>query len=145
MVFEPSVGQITVWRSGDGGQTWNLWLEQPLQQPTAHLCLARDGGHDLVALGDTCWRSTSDGWQQVLKTADSILRVQQRPDQPGILLLTPHEVLYSADSQKWIAYDEGLSGQRFVDLALPTSAGAEPWAYMLTTGGELWRRRLSHP
>ena len=145
MVFETIVGQITVWRSGDNGQTWSQWLQQPLQQPTALLCLARDGRHDLIALGDTCWRSTPDGWQQVLKTADSILRVQQRPDRPGILLLTPNEVLYSDDSRKWTAYDDGLAGESFVDLALPASAEAEPWAYLLTTGGELWRRRLSPP
>jgi photosystem II stability/assembly factor-like uncharacterized protein len=145
MVFETSVGQITVWRSGDDGQTWSQWLQQPLQQPTALLCLTRDGGHHLITLGDTCWRSTPDGWQQVLKTADSILRVQQRPDRPGILLLTPNEVLYSDDSRKWTAYDDGLAGESFVDLALSASAEAEPWAYLLTTGGELWRRRLSPP
>jgi photosystem II stability/assembly factor-like uncharacterized protein len=144
-ILETGAGQIAVWRSGDGGQTWSPWLQQPLRQPTALISLAQRDGHDLVTLGNSCWCFTPDGWQRVLETEDVILRVQQRPDWQAILLLTSTEVRYSTDSREWTAYDEWLAGQTFVDLALPTSAGAEPWSYLLSSSGAFWRRRLFDP
>jgi photosystem II stability/assembly factor-like uncharacterized protein len=141
-IGETSAEQITVWRLADRGQMWNPWLRQLTRQPATLLSTAQGGDQDLVFLDNSGWRSTLDGWERVLNTEDSILCVQQQPSWPAILVLTSNAVLYSVDGLEWVGFDEGLAGQSFVDLALPTFAEAEPWAYLLTIDGELWRRYL---
>jgi photosystem II stability/assembly factor-like uncharacterized protein len=143
-MHEAGTERSTLWRSEDSGHTWDLWLEQETRQPTAVLSLGKDAhGQDLVALGRACWRLESSGWEKVLETKEPVLRILQRPDKPGVLLLTPSEVLHSVDGRGWTSYDEGLTGQVLVDLAFFAPASYVPRAYLLTNDCGLWQRKLS--
>ncbi len=143
VTFAPSSQQMTLWRSTDGGSSWQQWQQVSANWPAAHLAMVDpDSERVLLCLDRRCWISTSAGWQGVLETGQPILRLAQRAGHQGIVALSNRQLLCSPDGLKWSRCDEGLAGQILFDLALTPAANGKQTALVLTTGGRLWSREL---
>ncbi len=142
--FDPGKQQVILWRSTDGGSTWQRWLSASAEWAYVHLGLVGQEGERIIAcIGRRCWGTTATGWERLLEIERSIIRLAQMTDPQGLLALTSGQVLYSTDGANWSAFDEGLAGQALVDLTLSPTSGPDQVAYVLSTGGRIWRRRLA--
>jgi photosystem II stability/assembly factor-like uncharacterized protein len=139
--FEAGRRQVTVWRSTNGGQTWEEWLQEAADLPSVHLGLTGQGDDgDLVCVGRTCRRFTRSGWQPSFEAESPILRLCQISDPTGWLLLTASQVLRSDDGRRWVPYGEGLAGGQLADLVVLPSTARGQVACALGIGGLVWRR-----
>ncbi len=138
--FDAPRGQLTVWRSGDAGQTWDQWLQESVPWPAAHLDLAGPTGKDaLVCAGRSCWQSTPHGWQHILEAEAPIVRALRVPDSSDLVVLTANQLLRSTGGQNWSAFDEGLERRSLQDVVVLPSADAGQIAVGLSAGGRVWR------
>ena len=144
--FDAGRRQLSVWRSAGAGQRWAAWFQEAADSASVQF-VPRDGDAVgvLVAIGSTCWRATSDGWQRILEADAPIARLTRLSGQPDLIVLAAHRVLHSAAGSEWAPLNEGLCGQSLVDLALLPCPGAGSLAYTLGTGGVVWRRHVSFP
>lgn len=140
--YHPRTQQVTLWRSANGGQKWTQWMQVAASWPAAQICLAGQAPAGAMAgIGPRCWQATGAGWQRSLETDQPIIRLERLPGQAGVLLITSDQALRSADGTAWAGFDEGLTGEPLLDLAVldrPGDQGAA--ACILTAGGVVWRR-----
>lgn len=135
--------QIAVWRSADGGQTWDQWMLTAAASPVAYLSPAgRNTEAALLGVDQACWLLTQDGARRVIEMDSRITRLTWRPDLTGVVMLTPRHVLFSLDGLQWSRFDEGLAGQSLVDLVLAAPTTHVRYAFLFSKDGAFWRRRL---
>ncbi len=144
VTFDPGRGQMTLWRSGDGGSSWQQWQQVSATWPVAHVNLTNqsDSAQVLICLDRRCWCSTAAGWERVLETKQSILRLSRLDDNRGLLALTANQVLFSPDGVNWASVEAGLAGETLRDLHVGPATEAGQLATVLTTGGVVWQRRV---
>jgi photosystem II stability/assembly factor-like uncharacterized protein len=144
VTYDPGTGQMTLWRSGDGGSNWQQWQQVNASWPVAHVNLAgqRDDAPVLICLDRRCWCSTAAGWERVLETEQTILRLSRLDHNRGFLALTASQVLFSPDGANWTAVDKELAGKTLLDLHVGSATEAGQLATVLTTGGVIWQRRV---
>jgi photosystem II stability/assembly factor-like uncharacterized protein len=143
VTYDPNRGQMTLWRSVDGGSSWQQWQQVSANWPVAHVNLAGQSGERvLICLDRRCWCSTAAGWERVLETEQSILRLSRLDNNGGLLALTANQVLFSPDGIDWSPVEEGLAGQTLLDLHVTPATEAGQLATILTTGGVVWQRRF---
>lgn len=141
--WNPDSRQLTIWRSADGGDSWHLWMKKAPDWPSVHLSLPAHGVEGAIACVErTCWRWEKDAWQRVLEVDRPILRLWRDPSSATLFVLTPVQVLHSADGLSWTGLDVDLRGHSLVDLVLSASPGRESMVYLLGTGGVVWRGQV---
>jgi hypothetical protein len=139
--------EVQVWRSLDGGLSWEKWVAQtsdwlvPRLAP-AGLKAARTG----VALGAQHWAAGPVGWRRAeVASAETPLNalaavpgtaVQIAARVDGVLIGRP------ASGAKWRPLETGLEAVAPADLALSPQFQADRLLYLLTVDGQVWRRRL---
>jgi photosystem II stability/assembly factor-like uncharacterized protein len=143
VTYELDRGQMTVWRSTDSGSTWQQWQQVSANWPVAYINIAGQAADRvLICLDRRGWCSTPTGWERVLETEQSILRLDRLADNGGLLALTAKQLLHSPDGINWSAADEGLAGQTLLDLATSSTTDGDQVVSILTPGGVLWQRRF---
>jgi photosystem II stability/assembly factor-like uncharacterized protein len=141
VTYDPNRGQMTLWRSVDGGSSWQQWQQVSANWPVAHVNLAGQSAERvLICLDRRCWCSTAAGWERVLETEQSILRLSRLDKNRGLLALTATQVLFSPDGIDWSPVEEGLAGQMLLDLHVAPATEAGQLATVLTAGGVVWQR-----
>ena len=142
--FDSRRGKLTVWRSGDAGQTWDQWLQESVPGPAAHLDLAGPTETDaLVCAGRSCWQSTPHGWEHILEAEAPIARVLRIPNSSDVIVLTANQLLHSTGGGRWVAFGEELDDQALQDIVVLPSADTGSVFVGLSTGGRVWRRQYS--
>ena len=143
VTYDPSRGQMTLWRSVDGGSSWQQWQQVSANWPVAHINLASQSGERvLICLDRRCWCSTAAGWERVLETEQPILRLSRLDNHRGYLALTAAQVLFSPGGIDWSPVEEGLAGHSLLDLHVASATEAGQLATVLTTGGVIWQQRF---
>jgi photosystem II stability/assembly factor-like uncharacterized protein len=131
--------QLTLWLSQDDGKTWQQW--QHANTPWPSVQVAWHENRAVVCIGRRCWIRGGTGWEKVLETNHSIIRLETVPDTKTFILMTTRQVLSSTDGRRWQAWDEGLPAQQFLDLVVRTDKEqGQSTATLMTTGGVLWQR-----
>jgi photosystem II stability/assembly factor-like uncharacterized protein len=143
VTYDLERGQMTLWRSEDGGSSWQQWQQVSGSWPVAHVNLAgQTGDRVLICLDRRAWCSTAAGWERVLETEQPILRLVRLEEERGLLALTARQVLFSPDGVTWSPIDEGLAGETLLDLYVGPAKEEGQLATVLTTGGVVWQRRF---
>ncbi|GAB4454767.1 MAG: hypothetical protein Kow0031_36640 [Anaerolineae bacterium] len=130
-------GQITLWRSVDGGASWQQWHQAGAQWPAVNLAWLENTA--VVCIDRRCWLSRAGGWERVLETDQPIVRLLQLPAGRGLLLLTSAQLFHSATGEKWADWGTGLPQLPLLDVALSPAGDGSTAATLLTTGGGLWQ------
>lgn len=142
--FHPQEQQLTLWRSADGGQVWEQWLRAPTSWPAAHLALSGLGDPGSIVCTDRmCWQLSPQGWERILETDTPIVHLCRVPDTGDLIVLTSTQLLRSVDGVNWSSFDEGLTVASFADMVFVPTTDDSPCAYLLSTGGMVWRRSLA--
>jgi hypothetical protein len=133
-----------VWRSSNGGQTWDLELQAAASWPSAFVSLtSRNFDEALVAISSTVWQFASGKWQRVLELDRPIMRLIRPPGQKGVFVLTSRQVLHSANGLDWCSLEEGLASETLMDVALLSPDREELSMCVLSQGGKLWHKKLT--
>ncbi len=142
VTFAPDQQQMTLWRSGDGGSSWQQWQQAGASWPSAHITLVGPAESErvIVCLERRGWVLSASGWQRVLETARPITRLSRLAGNSGLLALTSQQVLYSPDGLNWSDWTAGLAGQTLLDLAPGPVSDEGQTIFVLTSGGVLWQR-----
>lgn len=161
---------LVLWRSADGGHTWDRWLEErgrsalPLAVPPGHL----GDGSLYVGLDGVIAKPIRNTWRRGSTTSTGVrmpVWITARlatadGESPAITAITisPH---YRSDNTVFVATSSGVfvsrdAGRNYaqwsggmgttpvVSLALTARANSgkgEQWLYALGLGGTIWRRR----
>lgn len=153
---------LTIWRSTDGGEVWERWLEQPGQRhdvlplavpetyatdgglfvgvggrvrtPMRHAQEVRDGARRPI------WRSVGLG-----KDATAVTALGLSPEyaRDRTLFAASNAGVYvSRDGgQSFARWSEGLSPAQVLGLAVSPRYATDRTVYALGLGGTIWRRR----
>lgn len=152
----PGVSDLVLWRSADGGSTWQRWLVT--RGPKALPLLAREDSI-LVGVDGRVLRPRHD--------AQEVVRGERRPlwrgaDLPGVAAVSTalastrddagHALVLAATSggvacswdggASFAAWSEGLPPGPIVSLAVAPESGGERCVYAVGLGGSIWRRRV---
>lgn len=140
--YESGRRRVTVWYSGDGGETWEQWLRHTTNWPAVHLSLAGPGAEGAILCIDReGWHFTPRGWQRVLKMESPIVRLLRVPGQAGGIVATSRQVFRSDDGVNWSYTGTGLPDQTLMDLVLLSSDDLGERMCALGMGGAVWHRR----
>ena len=155
-----TASEVTLWRSTDGGERWDPWLEQRGQQvlPVAVPPTYPDDGTVFVGLGGRVrtpmsqmqevrsgarrpiWRSVSLGGDVAAITALAT-SPNYRKDST-VFAATSNGVYLSRDGgQSFRAWSEGLSPANVLAVVVSPNYAADRLVYALGLGGTVWRRR----
>jgi photosystem II stability/assembly factor-like uncharacterized protein len=143
--LEISERRVNVWRSSDGGQTWEPWMQEAVDWPSVHLVLSgQTPGRAVVCIDRICWQAVPPDWQpaRCVETDRPIVRMSQATEPPEIVLLAPGQMLCSGDGLSWSALDGGLGDWDWVDVNLAPSTASHHIAYALSRGGVVWCRAI---
>ncbi len=135
--FGLSGQQVTLWRSVDGGASWQQWQQASVQWASVNVTWRGDTA--VVCIDRRCWLSRAGGWERVLETDQPVVRLLRLPAGRGLLLLTSAQVFHSASGEKWTEWDAGLPQLPLLDAALLPAGDDSTGATILTTGGGLWQ------
>jgi photosystem II stability/assembly factor-like uncharacterized protein len=158
------VGDIVVWRSIDGGERWERWLEERGAAPVQLVALPANsrGESIVVGLGGRILRPRADarevrGGVRRPLWASRELPSQARGSPPAItgLVASPayaqDRTLFVASSagayvsrdggESFSAWSEELEPLALVAVALSPAYAEDRLVYALGLGGTLWRRR----
>jgi photosystem II stability/assembly factor-like uncharacterized protein len=138
MTLNAQQDKLTLWRSTNGGKKWSQWMQATTEWPGGQLVRLGPAGEQLLLCIDRrCWRATPAGWAKIYEGDRPLTRLK-RTASGELMALTATEVLRSSDGLTWSSFSQGLAGQTLQDFTLSD----DQTAYVLTTGGVIWRRKV---
>ncbi len=138
--LNPANGQVTLWHSSPQKIEWTQWMQAKAHWPSVYLTgVGETPARAVAGVDRRGWRTSAAGWERIIETERPIGRLLPVASN-GLLALAGRQLLRSTDSgASWADFDEGLVGYVLQDVTL--SAAGET-AYLLSTGGLVWRRRI---
>lgn len=141
----PQDRQVTLWRSLDGGNTWEEWTSQQTDWPRVTLVVAGEQGMEAWAsVGDQVLQPAYRGWTGyvVADPPARVMRVLPTPD-GEVVAVTTGGVYRSPNGRVWKPWGEGLpEGMGLLDMALADLGEGTIALWGLAAGGVLWRRQV---
>ncbi|MGQ9568734.1 MAG: hypothetical protein ACUVWW_11895, partial [Anaerolineae bacterium] len=139
----PQARQTLLWRSRDGGKTWEEWTAQESGWPRVTLVVGgRDGVQSWAGVENLVLQPVYRGWtsHEVVQPPARVVRVLLTPE-GEVMAVTSQGVHRSRNGRIWKPWNEGLpEGTGFLDAVLAAPGGQEQAYWGLGTGGVLWRR-----
>ncbi|NLE75582.1 MAG: hypothetical protein GX605_02370 [Chloroflexi bacterium] len=141
----PAEGKVCLWRSSDGGGSWEEWLAQAVSWPRVTLTIDGERGiRSWASLGSLVMQPVYSGWKggPVSPQAPVVMRLL-RTDRGRLLAGAAHGVYTSTNGAAWTPLNQGLPVEaRLLDLALFAPSGELPSLWGLAAGGAIWRLSL---
>ena len=139
----PQARQTLLWRSRDGGATWEEWTSQESGWPRVTLVVeGKDGVKSWAGVEHLVLQPVYRGWtgHPVVEPPARVVRVLLTPE-GDVVAATSQGVYRSRNGRIWKPWNEGLpEGVGLLDVALAAPGGQERAYWGLGAGGVLWRR-----
>lgn len=139
----PQARQTLLWRSRDGGKTWEEWTSQESGWPRVTLVVGgRDGVRSWASVENLVLQPVYRGWTShaVVQPPARVVRVLLTPE-GDVVAVTSQGVHRSPNGRVWKPWNEGLpEGIGFLDAILAAPGGQERAYWGLGAGGVLWQR-----
>jgi photosystem II stability/assembly factor-like uncharacterized protein len=133
--------QIQLWRSTDGGDHWQLWLDERTDWLAVRLSLnGLQAQESTLALGTKIMWHDGDRWQaSEITTAEAPISALLTTSDPRLILAAvADDLLASNDGQNWQKFSEGMEGVSMVALHPSPNFAKDRTVWGLSTEGEIW-------
>jgi photosystem II stability/assembly factor-like uncharacterized protein len=142
-VIDEKGHQVRLWRSTDGGDQWQLWLDEKTDWLSVRISLSGvQGQHSALGLGTKLLTRAGEGWRtkEITTFEAPIAALLTTPDPQLIIAAVADELIASSDGETWESFSEGLDGASIVALQRSPEFANDRTIWGLSRDGEVWKR-----